>query len=655
MHPRHLLPLALAATLAAPAAAAIDLAPVEVTAPPLPREDATAAATVLTPQRERDRLRTLPDALESVAGVTVRRFGGIGAFATVSLRGTAANQVALFLDGIPLEAPLTGSVDLSTLPLAAMQRVEVYRGTSPVALGGQGIGGVVNLVTLSPAHAQTTLSLATASFGTVRAALTHAHPAGGVHLLAHLQALHTEGDFAFDDDNGTPLNSTDDRRHERENNRQDQASLLLKVEGPTPHGRWRATTLAFARENGVPGLAPLTSRDAHLSQGRGLASLSWEGERGPLAGLTARLFGEVERLHFTDREGEVGVGRQDNRATTTSGGVALTWVHAAGHHRLTALLQGRAERYSATNRLADPAASTPESRAVVTAAAEDRMAWLAGRLTVAPTVRYERYRYDFAGQVTFAGSPLTLEERPGAGHLTGKLGVRWEATDTVSLRANLGRYVREPSLSELFGDRGAVVGNPTLAAERGTTWDLGGEWEGAMGGGTWTLAATYFHLDLTDLIQLVQTSQRVARPANAAAATVEGVEVEARARLGHPRATATRTHQRAIDRSGDAFADGRRLPNRPRDEVDLRLEYGGHRLVPFYALHHQAERPLDRANLVAVSARTLHDLGLRWRPRGTAGPSLTVEIDNLTGDATADAAGFPLPGRTLRAGFAWNF
>jgi len=655
MNHRHLLLLALTATLVATPAVALDLAPVAVEAVPWPAQDATAAATVLTPQKERARALTLPDLLEASAGVTVRRFGGVGAFATVSLRGTGANQVAIFLDGTPLEAPLTGSIDLSTLPLAAMERVEVYRSTSPVGLGGQGIGGVVNLVTVSPARSQTTLSLSDASFGTLQAAVTHARPVGGIHLLAHLQALHTEGDFPFDDDHGTPLNPADDSRHPRENNRQDQANLLLKADGPAPGGRWRLTSLTFAREAGVPGLAPLASREAHLSQGREIAALTWDGQRGHLVGLTARLFGEVERLRFTDRKGEVGVGRQNNRATTTSGGATLTWIHTAGRHHLTGLLQGRGERYTATNHLAEPADATPQSREVVTVAAEDRLAYLAGRFTVAPTVRYERYLYDFSGEVTFAGIPLRLGGRSDVGHLTPKLGLRWEATDTLSLRANLGRYVREPSFSELFGDRGSVVGNPTLAAERGTTWDVGGEWEGEVGAATVSIAATYFHLSLTDLIQLVQTSQRVARAANAANATVDGVEVEGKAHFGRLHLALSWTHQRAIDHSGDAFADGHHLPNRPRDEVDLRLDYGGDHLAPFYGLHYQAERPLDRANLVSVDGRTLHDLGIRWRPRGAAGPSLTVEIDNLTDDATADVAGFPLPGRTLKAGLAWSF
>jgi len=647
--------LALAATLVAAPAAGLDLAPVAVEAPPWPAEDATAAATVLTPETERARSRTLPDLLEESAGVTVRRFGGVGSFATVSLRSTGANQVSLFLDGIPLRGAESGTVDLSTLPLAALSRVEVYRGTSPVGLGGQGIGGVVNLVTVSPTRPRTTVSASGGRFATYQAALTHARAAGPLHLLAHLDLLHTAGDFPFDDDHGTPLNPADDTRHRRRNNRQEQASLLLKVDGPAAAGRWRATSLTFARSAGVPGLAPLSSTEAHLSQGREIAALAWEGERGRLAHLTAHLFGEVERLRFTDRLGEVGVGRQANEETTTSVGLTVKGVREVEGQRITLLGQGLGERYRATNRLAEPAASTPQARRVVTLAAEDRIDLAGGRLTVAPTVRYERYLYDFAGTVNFAGMVRELGDRSDVGHLTPKLGLRWEATEALSLRANVGRYVREPSFSELFGDRGALLGNPDLRAERATTWDVGGEWEGDVGLVAVRLAYTYFHLDLHDLIQLVQTSQRVARPANASGARIRGHEVEGRARLGRLHLTVSWTHQASEDRSGDAFADGNPLPGRPRDEVAARASWEGERFAPFYALHYQADRPLDRANLAVVSARTLQDVGVRWQPRSDRGPTVTVEIDNLTNDATADVAGFPLPGRTARAGVVWKF
>ena len=43
----------------------------------------------------------------------------------------------------------------------------------------------------------------------------------------------------------------------------------------------------------------------------------------------------------------------------------------------------------------------------------------------------------------------------------------------VVAKASCGQYLRPPSFAELFGDRGGVVGNPTLLPETGTAADAG--------------------------------------------------------------------------------------------------------------------------------------------------------------------------------------
>jgi outer membrane cobalamin receptor len=647
--------------LAATPAGAVDLPPVVVSATPgsqpAPREDVTAAATVILPQEQRDRQRTVTDLLDESVGATVRRFGGVGSFATLSLRGSGASQVAVFLDGVPLNRADNGAVDLSTLPLAALSRIEIYRGASPVGLGGQGIGGVVNLVTLAPDEPRTTVSAGVGSFGTVDGAVTRSQRLGRIDLLAHLQALHTDGDFPFDDDNGTPLNPDDDERVRRRNNRQDQGSLLLKAAGPLGTGRWQLSTLTFARTTGVPGIGALQSREARLAQLREVASVTLSAPRlGPVEGAEARLFGQVERLDFEDKEGEIGLGRQDNRDTTVAYGLTLRGERRLGdHHRATLLLQGEQERYTATNHLASPPDAAPQERRLATAAVEDRITLWDERLEIAPLLRYERYRYDFSGDVTFAGTPQAIGARDGVGHLTGKIGARLDLDGGLSLRASAGRHVREPTFGELFGDRGGVVGNPDLTAERGTTWDAGAEWSGDLGPIAAEVSYTYFDLRLDDLIQLVQTGQHVAVAHNIAAARIRGHEVAVDLRHGRLHLAGNWTHLESEDRSDDAFARGHDLPGRPRDEVFVRVAREGERIAPFYELHHVSGNHLDRAALVEVDARTLHDVGVRVRPAAAHDLTLSFEIANLTDDATTDIAGFPLPGRTLRCGAAWTF
>ena len=155
-----------------------ELGEVVVTAPeardPLPPPaDPTAFATVIDTRSAPTQVETLADALSDAVGVQVRRFGGLGDFATVSVRGFSPRQVQVYLDGVPLSRADNETVDLSDLPLDAVERVEVYRGTTPLRFAQAGPGGVVNVVTRRPGAAPLTAASASyGSFDTRKADLT---------------------------------------------------------------------------------------------------------------------------------------------------------------------------------------------------------------------------------------------------------------------------------------------------------------------------------------------------------------------------------------------------------------------------------------------------------------------------------------------------
>ena len=110
----------------------------------------TAFATVVDTRAAPTGVETLSDALAETVGVQVRRFGGLGDFTTVSVRGFSPRQVQVYLDGVPLSRADNETVDLSDLHLDAVERVEVYRGTTPLRFAQAGPGGVVNVVTRRP-------------------------------------------------------------------------------------------------------------------------------------------------------------------------------------------------------------------------------------------------------------------------------------------------------------------------------------------------------------------------------------------------------------------------------------------------------------------------------------------------------------------------
>jgi outer membrane receptor for ferrienterochelin and colicins len=87
----------------------------------------------------------LASALAEQAGIQVD--GGVPAGAGIQLRGYDSRRVLVLVDGLPLVGRVNGNLDLSRLPLAAVERVEIVRGPQSTLYGSDALGGVINVVT----------------------------------------------------------------------------------------------------------------------------------------------------------------------------------------------------------------------------------------------------------------------------------------------------------------------------------------------------------------------------------------------------------------------------------------------------------------------------------------------------------------------------
>ena len=104
-------------------------------APPERPDDPTAFTRVIEVEDYAGEDKQLEDLLESTPGVFVRRFGGPGEPSEVSIRGSSGSQVVVLLDGVRLNSAQSGTVDLSTIPLDLIERIEVTRGGGAVESG----------------------------------------------------------------------------------------------------------------------------------------------------------------------------------------------------------------------------------------------------------------------------------------------------------------------------------------------------------------------------------------------------------------------------------------------------------------------------------------------------------------------------------------
>lgn len=657
------------------------LGEVVVTAPAVAADthgrDPTAFATVIDTTQAPAHVETLADALSDTVGVQVRRFGGLGDFSTVSIRGSAAGQVQVYLDGVPLARAQNEVVNLSDLPLDAIDHIEVYRGTTPLAFAQSGPGGVVNVVTRRPgAEPLTAASVSGGSFGTRRADVARAATVGAFDYLAFAHYLGSEGDFRFTNDLGTTVNTADDRTERRVNNAFDQTGLTARVGWrPSPALTLGLTTDTFWKDEGVPGAGSVQARDTSLETLRQLVHL--DGRVVPTTGVPITLDTNAWALHqqqtFADPKGELGLLRTDTEDRTTAAGGQLLLRGALGAHQAPGLLLAAShERFAERDDLRVGAAAPDRTRVRGTVAGEDEIVLLGERLALVPGLRWEVYRDDFPGDpsqpaVLQAGGTTTRDFFSPHG------GVRVEALHGLTLLANVGRYAREPNLDELFGNRGVVVGNPNLVPETAWNRDVGARatpppvvpWLDRV-----ALEYAYFDNAIDDLIVLVQNSQRIVRPENVTSAHVRGHEVAVRGRIAeHLDVVANYTHQDARDDGDVSFLRGKRLPGRPADEAYVKLELGWSPASPLplgkwaarlpagrlsYDVNLIADDFLDRANVRRVDSRALHGVGLEVA-LPLPGVRLALEAKNVGDDRTRDALGFPLPGRAFFATLSYGF
>lgn len=98
--------------------------------------------------------RTLPELLATVAGISSRDlFGNNAASATVDMRGfgaAAGQNTLILLDGRPISDPDLSGVQWSAIPFAAIERVEIMRGSGAVLYGAGASSGVINIITRAP-------------------------------------------------------------------------------------------------------------------------------------------------------------------------------------------------------------------------------------------------------------------------------------------------------------------------------------------------------------------------------------------------------------------------------------------------------------------------------------------------------------------------
>ena len=591
---------------------------------------------------------SLVQVLDAATGLNIRRYGGLGSFSTVSIRGSTAEQVQVFLDGVPLNSASGGGVDIGRLPLAGVQQIEIHRGNVPSQLGGNSIGGVVHMRTRgldAPEH--TRLNASGGSFRTRQLGLSHGSRLGPWSYLSLLDYSASDNTFRFWDDNGTEYNNQDDEWATRRNSDFSSLRLLNKVGRAIGTYRLQVHSTLDWSHKGLPGLGNNQSLSTRFDTWRHMVEANLYGARA--SGHTFRLksYYTEQRDTYKDLLGEVGTGLQHQHNATQSYGLhgevgilmpseILSNVFASIHQ----------ERFTPRNRLRPERSAYTNRRRSATLGIQAEKSLLGDRLAahVGGQGEWQKNRFLTPGPLVF--SPDITHRSSDA--LWGiRMGLSARLNAQFNVQIHRGIYRRAPSFFELFGDRGAVMGNPDLQRETGHNSDIGLMYRSTDARPT-TLSLfelTYYHNRVSDLIRFIHNSQQVSRPYNIGQALLRGLEARWQVQaLSLLTLSGNYTYQRAENRAPFSFERGNDLPNAPRHRLSNRLDMARSSWQCWFEYQRESQHYLDRANLRPVARRTLYHGGLRRDLKPST--ALAFEVRNITDNQVADLWGYPLPGRS---------
>jgi vitamin B12 transporter len=155
-----------------------------------PKSDVAANISVIT----REEIEKLPvynagEALQYIPGVYIEFNGGSpGSFSAASIQGSEVRHVAVFQDNVPLNLLANPVTDLALLPIANIERIEVYQGAASSAWGS-GLGGVINIITREPDLTRPIAVDITSSYGQFNTIRDRGTVSGTVDRIGYLVSM----------------------------------------------------------------------------------------------------------------------------------------------------------------------------------------------------------------------------------------------------------------------------------------------------------------------------------------------------------------------------------------------------------------------------------------------------------------------------------
>jgi len=578
--------------------------------------------------------RDLPQALASLPGITVNTGYSTSGTPRVTIRGETGKRLGITLDGLSLAEGIRGESDLATIPLAAVENIEIRRGGQ---WGDAAVAGSVNINTRKFFSTDKTVSVGYGSFDEWNFSSMFSGMAGS--------------DFGY-----VISGETSDRRDTytyvdalggdatRANTGRRLKKIYAKLAGRLAQNwDWGISGLFHENKRGMPGTIQFSFPAAQTKEQRRILTADLGGVWGNRLSVSIRSSASDFRSFYRDTLTFQSHSQYDEAAYLID---AALLYNPYLHSPVTTSVGGelRHRKLEANDYIADQPSFEDTTRTAKAVWLQVQMrspdgfpVWLgAGHVTGG-------IRYDRDGQ-----TPSYWAPRVGATW-------GWGRPRLVNLSAGWVRSFRRPLLTSLFWEDAFSRGNPELEPEKSREWDV--KIEVIPPRTNLAVSTRFFDRACDGFIEWAAGDDFVWSPINLPRAVLVGREDELSWSTFGRRFSIGLFHT-LIWATNEAPSDyqGKFLLYRPKHsyQVKTRMLYRG--LDVRLEARWEDKRYLDKQNARWLAPYRWFDLVVRQTvPWNTLNPIVTLQCENLTNESAALREGYPLPGRTVGAGIELHF
>jgi outer membrane cobalamin receptor len=570
---------------------------VTTTLEPLPLAESDRAVNLISPRDQPLTANSVVDLLRQDASLNLQARAPNGVQADLSLRGTTFEQSLILLNGLRINDPETGHLNLDIpIPLDAVTRIDILHGSGSTFYGSDAIGGAVNLLTQPPAPGLTVIASA----------------GGGSYssIEQHLRASYTNGPLA---EQLTASRDTSD--------------------GFIPDRNYSSNALASETWlTTKPGTTDILLATSDRPYGANLfygPYPSWERTKGWFAGIQQQLGPQTAASFGYRRHSDLFVLFVDQPQIYENNHITTSYEGALR----------RADTFTPNITLSygvEADGDTIHSNSL-------------GQHTRNQGAGYANLSLRALGRFSFSVGAREELLSGGDQVFSPSIAVAYTLTHTLRLRASAGHGFRLPTYVDLYYADPTTIGNPNLKPESSWSYEAGIDWTPT--NGRLTLTAAAFRLQQKDTIDYAKTILATnaltnARPwqaINIQNLNITGAEATARLRL-----TANQQLQFSYTAAHAAAPP-------PNILSEYAYNYASQNALVRWTGNFRQLTAHTQINIVQKTQHTAYPLWDIALSRNTGHLRPYLRALNLSNTGYQEIPQVPLQGRTIMAGAEFNW